>query len=122
MSFVSEYNLGRDASTTSFLTALVCFLSDTVLRCLLTLRDRPERKRAVRLVGMDTGCAVAWLPIILFYVRRLWQNLWRSGSILVMEFVLCYSSHMLTLSILPQICRTQGDVTGSDDVSRSRRT
>jgi hypothetical protein len=67
MSFVSEYNLGRDASTTSFLAALVHCVWDTVLRCLLTLRDRPERKPAVRIVGMDTGCAMACLPIMVFF-------------------------------------------------------
>lgn len=66
MSFVSEYNLGRDASTTYFLASLVCFLSDTALGCRFTLSDRQERKRAVRIVGMDTGCAVAWPPIIPF--------------------------------------------------------
>jgi hypothetical protein len=64
MSFVSEYNLGRDASTTYFLASLVCFPWDAVLRCLFRLPHRQERQHTVRNVGMHTSCAVAGHPII----------------------------------------------------------
>ena len=73
MSFVSEYNLGREASTTYFLASLACFLWDTVLWRVFTLPDRRERKQAVRIVGVGTGCSVAWLPIIPIPVQHFCQ-------------------------------------------------
>jgi hypothetical protein len=94
MSFVSEYNLGRDASTTSFLASLVRFLWDTSPRCLFTLLDRQRRKRAVRIVGMDTSGAVAWRPIIPFpstCARCLWQN-----SLALSQYS-CHGTHFMLL-------------------------
>lgn len=124
MSFVSEYNLGRDASTTSFLASLVCFLWAPVLRCLFRLPDRRERKHTVRIVGMNTGGAVAWLPIIAFpfpMCRAPVAKPLRSASRLVMEPILCYSSHTLMLSVLPHVCSIPGRGDTSDNVSLSRR-
>src|SRR5215813_6146586 len=65
MSFVSEYNLGRDESTTYFLASLACSLRTPALWPVFTLPDRRAQAGGAY-HKLDISFSTAWLTIILF--------------------------------------------------------
>jgi len=67
MNFVSEYNLGRDESTTYFLASLACPLQTPALWPVLTLPDRRAQAGGAY-HKLNIGFSTAWLTIIPFGV------------------------------------------------------
>jgi len=57
MSFVSEYNLGRDESTTYFLASLACSLRVPAFWPVTPKWE--ERQQVGRIVSADIGCSTA---------------------------------------------------------------